>query len=202
MKTKKKIYAILLCSVITLCLLLGLSACGKSVDEDRSGNEPPDSYINGAFYTLQEAYDNGFLSSDDLLSIAYYHHSQSRYPNNGVAFNVGLMGENYVPAEKSPSELRAEQNCAIRQTLINNLKKFSSSNSFALDDIVICAYYGTYNEGIAVRLLYKDGGDIILQDVMYEDTVANIKFVYSEYTEFFRTVDYNFNNTILIWKKI
>ena len=35
---------------------------------------------DGKFYTLQEAYDNGFLTKEDLEQIAYYNNNEIEYP--------------------------------------------------------------------------------------------------------------------------
>ena len=53
----KKLLAILL--TLTTLGCLGLSSCKKR-------------QAIGKFYTLQEAFDQGFLTENDLKSIAYY----------------------------------------------------------------------------------------------------------------------------------
>ena len=78
----------LLLSVLTLIALFAVLICGCS-DE---------SLYQGQFYTLQQAYENHWLTQEDLKSIAYYH-------NVGIAGNEEVMGENYQPQPKTPEIL-------------------------------------------------------------------------------------------------
>ena len=93
---------------------------------------------NGDVYALQVAYENGYLTSDDLLSIAYY--------KQGTNYNEELMGEDYVPKHKDPETLNEK----IKGEIIEALKKKTEE-----DYIEITDYFGTYNNCIIVN--YKDG---------------------------------------------
>ena len=169
----------------------------KELEEEKmNGKEPV-----GSLYTLQEAYDNGWLTQEELLSIAYYHHSQTLGSNSSLTFNTELMGENFQPIEKSPETLSTLLNNTIRQTVLNDLNNEFDSNSFELKQIYIGAYYGAYNGGVAVIILYSRGDDIALNDVIHEDVVANVTFYYSAYTVFFHTVSYSLSNTIMFYKE-
>ena len=79
----KKYLALLL---IPLCLLLG--ACGTN---DASGEQPPVSGISmqptpqetqnkKGFYTVTEAYENGLITRDQVMSISYYHNGCRNLP--------------------------------------------------------------------------------------------------------------------------
>lgn len=147
----------------------------------------------GTFYTLQEAYNNGWLTQADLMSIACYH-------NGGQRYNEEIMSDDYKPAPKTPEILSKNVDLAIRQTLVNDLNKEYDSDSFVLNNIVVCAYYGTYNGGAAIRMVYSVDGESGLNDVISENTVANVKFRYTDYTNFFQLTNYTFTNAIMIWK--
>ena len=155
----------------------------------------------GAFYSLQEAYDNGFLSYDELQSIAYYHQSQFINPDFGMSFNADLMGDNYQPIPKTSENLSTLLNLAIKQTMVNDLNKRFDTDSFALDNIVIYEYCGTYNDCVAIRMLYSAGPDFAVNDITCEHTVANVTFFYPDYTSFYYLTSYIFSNTIMIWKE-
>ena len=51
-----------------------------------AGCKPEQQYAVGNFYSLEEAYENGWLTQEDILSIAYYY-------NQGAEGNEALMGE-------------------------------------------------------------------------------------------------------------
>ena len=58
---KRKIISILVV-ILTFTVLFCLTACTQE-------EETPE-YIEGAFYSLQEAYDNGWITEENLQSIA------------------------------------------------------------------------------------------------------------------------------------
>ena len=76
----KKLLAILL--TLTTLGCLGLSGCKKR-------------QAIGKFYTLQEAFDQGFLTENDLKSIAYYN-------NGGRENNEDKIEEDFVPQPLNP----------------------------------------------------------------------------------------------------
>ena len=68
----KKILNILCTAIAAVLLCGGIAGCA------------PQTY--GTFYTLEEAYEAGILTHDELMSIAYYH-------NGGTRGNEAIMGE-------------------------------------------------------------------------------------------------------------
>lgn len=91
------------------------SAEGKVMDEIKEETKTP--AAQGMFYSLQEAYVNGWLTQEQLLSIAYYHHSESYTYDLNTRYNTELMGENYQPIPKSPETLSDESILTIIQSL-------------------------------------------------------------------------------------
>ena len=115
----------------------------------------------GKFYSLQEAYDNGWLTREELLSIAYYYHG--RYGNEEI------MDENYVPLPKTPETLDEEMDLEIRQA-------YAKGNSNRVARLEIEAYCGTYGECIAVFIYEFGGGEhMTVEDI---ETVLDIKYIY------------------------
>lgn len=187
-----------LISVLSLVMIFCLGAIMTGCGDEQSTEEE----VVGTFYSLQEAYDKGLLTQGDLISIAYYHHNQTLGSSSGMEFNTELMGDNYHPIEKSPKKLSKKLEYSIKQTLFNDLINRNFSNHLNLDNISICAYYGSYRGGVVIRLLYIEDGSCSLDEVECEDIVAGVKFYYSEYTSFFNSGSYNFSNAIVFWKEI
>ena len=75
----KKVITYFLISALTLCMLSAFSGCNKKTNEDEADEDE----VYGELYTLQEAYDNGYISRQDLLSIAYYNNSGIPKENEG-----------------------------------------------------------------------------------------------------------------------
>lgn len=165
-------------------------------EKELGGKSPEEEESAGKFYTLQEAYDNGWLKQEDLMSIAYYH-------NGGRPHNEEIMSEIYKPVDKFPKSLSKGMDLSIRQTMLNNLNSEYPSNNFELEQIGFYAYYGSYNGVVAIRMFYSENSDgVIIENCMvHKDTIADVKFYYSSYTDFFRTINFNFNNAIMIWKQ-
>lgn len=88
----------------------------------------------GSFYTLREAYSKGVLTNSDLTQIAeYYHDRYSANQQNNLSVN--LLGE--------------QTKKQIKQSyLVNILKDETLSDTY----VTIYAYYGTYNDAIAVGI--------------------------------------------------
>ena len=110
--------------------------------------------LAGEFYTLQEAYDNGWLTQEDLLSIAYHY-------NHGREDNEELMGEDYVPQPKTPETLSKQTEKSIKQTELdkyNNGREPGSEYYGTLDQVYILGYYGTYNGCVCSAVACRSEG--------------------------------------------
>lgn len=96
----------------------------------------------GSFYSLEDAYKNGRLTQDDLLSIAYYY-------NQGTKGNEALMGENYAPNPMVPATLDEERANQIKRTYLNEVIGMPEGT---FEHIVIRAYYGTYGGSVVMNI--------------------------------------------------
>ena len=163
----KKLFSALLAGALLLAMGLSLTACGPQA--------------SGMFYSLEEAYEAGFLTRSDLISIAYFH-------NGGRKQNESVMEEGYAPKPKDPQELSEEISFRIRSTAASDYRKNRTDARKAMaDDFTIIEYCGTYNDCVA----------IMLTDI------------YTGYTGAFRTemIDglsfcYNSGNTLQIWRDL
>ncbi len=117
----KRLLAILL--TLTTLGCLGLSGCKKRE-------------AIGKFYTLQEAFDQGFLTENDLKSIAYYN-------NGGRKNNEDKIAEDFAPQPLNPETIPADiqknikSDCVYYSELLKNTEKDSN--------VRIDYYYGNYN---------------------------------------------------------
>lgn len=92
------------------------------------------------FYSLQEAYDNGWLTQEDLQSIAYYYHDtpkRNQYKDN-----------DFEPIPKQ--ELTRQMERKIRQAHLEDFKKAFPGEKARLNNVYILNYFGTYGDCIVV----------------------------------------------------
>lgn len=130
---------------------------------------------SGEFYTLQEAYDQGLLTQDDLKSIAYYHNGESE-------------DESFVPMPKTPEVLSNKTEKAIKETRAYNLRTQNPNpiKKAEAKDITILKYYGTYNNCVA----------LIMDDIHHDYSSAE-----REVTIDGVLFHYNDGNSIIIWQQ-
>lgn len=184
----------------TLVFTIGCSAVDFTQDLQQLAMEnKQNDGLEREFFNLADAYDAGLLTQEDLLSIAYYHHSQLHL-GKGIDCNAELMVENYQPIKKSPEKLSEEQEKNIKQSLLSELEKEFPEESLSQDNISFWQYYGTYNGSVAIRIVYSNGDQIPMYDVEVEDIVAGVTFCYPAYKSFFSLSNFCFDTSIIIWK--
>ncbi|MDE6441437.1 MAG: hypothetical protein K2L12_01625 [Clostridia bacterium] len=194
------LFAILLVATsvfsITACSVLGITACSNADNDNElledwncfpeqpepekpapeitppnENGEKGEQSSFGSFYTLQEAYNKGWLTRADLMNIAYYHHSTLNW---GAEF----IPEGYNPAPKTPEVLSGETLTAIKQTYWDNNYKVNNPHNVTLDDIDIGEdYYGTYNNCVAVMIWLNGAGYGCAIGDYY---VGNVRFLYPD----------------------
>ncbi len=124
----KRLLAILL--TLTTLGCLGLSGCKKR-------------QAIGKFYTLQEAFDQGFLTENDLKSIAYYN-------NGGRENNEDKIEEDFVPQPLNPKTIPADIQKSIKSDYIYYNEKLDNKTKDS--EVTIKHYYGKYNDSYVVTL--------------------------------------------------
>ena len=126
----------------------------------------------GMFYTLQEAFDNGWLTKEDLQIIAYYLNDDS-----GPAYSDDLSAEIEKTIKKTWAyNLRTEVN-------VDGDLRFPDAKE---EDVSLIGYYGNYNNLFAV----------MCADNFTFYTLAEWSEIIDEVT--FHYVD---GNRIWIWKE-
>ena len=152
----------IICFALLLAMFFSFAACAPQK--------------KGDFYTLQEAYDQGLLTMDDLKNIAYYQNGES-------------PDENFVPAPKNPETLSTETENAIKESrayYYRNMEigaiEYAKASGYR-----ITKYYGTYSNMIAVLIVsdYQTYTDV---ERIY--TIEGVTFYYGN------------NNPILVFKAI
>lgn len=118
----KKFLSVLLTLVSVICISFAFGGCGSNVE------------VRGKFYSLEKAYDNGWLSMGDLESIAYYYNDYSNRTDG--------------PDKKLSSEEEEE----IKRAFLNQIAEDPFGEK---DEVKINFYYGTFNGNIVVAVRYS-----------------------------------------------
>ena len=108
-----------------------------------TGCSPEQRYAKsvGSFYSLDEAYENGWLTQTDLKNIAYYFHTQG-----GDAERVD---ETFTPSPKSPEMLDEDTQNKLRRTYLDEVIDMPEGS---FTRVFLSDYYGTYNACVAVNI--------------------------------------------------
>lgn len=170
-KFKFILTAIILCAA-ALCSALFCACNGEEAGEDI--REETEEIIRGEIYTLQQAFDNGYLSHEDLENIKRQ------------------------PSDKLSDNLKA----SIRQTVVDDINNEFGEGTVTLEKIGVRSYYGTFNGGIAIKMLYFPNGDgvAIMNDVIHSEVVDGVEFSSPSYTQFFYLKNYIFSDMVMLWK--
>lgn len=142
----KKIYNVLMI-ILLFELLCSCNSNKKSFD--------------GSFFSLDEAYELGYINNDDLSSIAYYFNSD-KYPD-------------IVPKEKNPSSLSKYEEYIIKYLYLKNERV---NHGYQIEDINIRKYYGTYNGCVVINIKNKR----IFYDLVFEDEHRIGDVIFYHYT--------------------
>ena len=113
---KKRIIGILFTAVLGLLLGVAVAGCGEKVDR---------ASLPGGFYTLQEAYEGGYITRADLKEIA-------ERQNNGT----------YVSEEELDAQIK-QQILEDRAEWLRNLEEHPIPEAEA-SGVRIVHYYGVY----------------------------------------------------------
>lgn len=160
MLLKKTSFKIIIFFAILLAMLFSFTACAPQ----KRGN----------FYTLQEAYDQGLLTIDDLKNIAYYQNGES-------------PDESFVPILKNPETLSSKTENAIKESraYYYRNKEIGAIEDAKPQDYTIVRYLGTYKNSVAIIIMdYR----MNYLDINTTETIEGIPFKYSS------------SNKILIFK--
>ena len=106
-----------------------------------------DSWLNGEVLNLDDAYELGYISDEDLPSMAYYF-------NGGREENEDLIPEDFVPQPKNPRELNEAIESEIKLGYYR--KKYHKPDyekDWMSSDLIIETYCGTYGNCIVVKFI-------------------------------------------------
>lgn len=131
--------------------------------------------LNGNFYTVTEGYEKGWITKEELKSIAYYH-------NGGRAHNEEVIGEDFKPISKTPETLSDTVKQALIRNYYNNERPLSNTPDINEGEIWLTEYCGLYNGCITVVF-----GNGIGYDALAPETVGGV------------TIYFSYLNRVLIW---
>lgn len=147
---KKKIIIILF--IILILLLIYFVGFSKTRDY-------------GKIYSIEEVYENGDISYEDLKSLAYYQ-------NNGINNNEDILDNNYEP--QGIGSLNLFHKYQLKATLSNKFIEYYQMN---ID------YYGTYNDYIAFTFTLPN---VASPEVIVDINIGNLNFVASNPSKLIR----------------
>lgn len=139
----------------------------------------------GEFYTLGQAYEQGFLNIDDIRNVAYY---QNTLLGIDYAVKEGLIQDDYVPLPLNPEKLSYADELAIRESAAYDCTNAADTADYkdaAPEDFVIEKYYGTYN-GCVVIMMHKKGQ--AFNGALWSETIEDVFIQYLD------------GNSICVWK--
>ena len=180
------------CVIMTLLLSLSIfCACRYYESDTHSSEQPPrtdedteptqkeETPPPGRFYSLENAYEQGFITITDIMNIAYIQNGQKLYEEVN----------DFTPIPKNPETLSEETVNAIKETEAYSLRNslLHSEPTATADDIDIDGYYGTYNDFVAIKLTNAFVG---YPAVETEEIICGIKFVLG------------YPNSIIVWKRV
>lgn len=146
---KKKIIIILF--IILILLLIYFVGFSKTRDY-------------GKIYSIEEVYENGDISYEDLKSLAYYQ-------NGGITNNEDVLDNNYQPQEIG--SLGIFNKYQLKATLSNKFIEY-----YQID----ITYYGTYNGYIAYTFTLPNLSVPQVVDI----NIGNLNFVASNPSKLIR----------------
>ena len=155
--------------IMGMCIFCG---CGK---------EP-----SGTFYTLQEAYDEGWISYEEVKNISYYSNNGQVYEKSmdDIPADIDYRPEgdgtkqiDYTPIPRDPEKLDAKTTKKIRKDYLEFYKEYTDAASspwikIEMEAIFLEAYCGKYSEFVAVKMnaSFKRPGILIrffVDDIMF-----------------------------------
>ena len=119
----------LLISFFGIILALGIVSCGPR-------------YVPGKISTLPEVYEEGLITKNDLLNIAYIYNVRSYYTNDYTGVTL-----------KEPDINELDENIiySIKLDFLEAAKEEVSEDT-ELDDLLISSYFGKYNKCVVLTL--------------------------------------------------
>ena len=154
----------------------------KKIEDNVRSNEPiVERYED--LLTLNQAYERGYLTKDNLLNIHRYYYDREEQYSSGLSDGQKLAIENtFVEIMEEEKE-----DAGYGDTV------------FTLDHAHVTGYYGTYNGCIAVSLTYGEG-PFAADTIVWQEVVGDVTFGHSSYIPFFVSQKHKFENRVLIWK--
>lgn len=117
----------------------------------------------GKFYKLVEAYENNFITRDDLLNIAYYYNDEKN-----------INDPDFTPKSVSMDELDKRTITEIKYTHLNRI--IEEAPTASIEGIHIHKYFGSYNDYVVLLII----DDFTFADIICIDEyeIDGVKFLH------------------------
>ena len=115
------------------------------------------------FYTLTDAYNNGYITRADLLNIAYYY--------NGM---TNVNDENFVPTEILQNDLSKKTIKAIKNTYLATI--LENDPNATIEGVHISRYFGKYGDCVSLSMR-DDYTCVDLLPSIEEYIIDGVKFI-------------------------
>ena len=122
----KKLISIIFTLISVVIVSFSLVGCGATVK------------VRGQYYKLSKAYDNGWLSVDDLESIACRYYDFYNFEENPYSGKFTLT-----------EELTAKKEAELKQAYLEQIDKLPEGDR---EQVRIACYFGTYNGNVVVSI--------------------------------------------------
>lgn len=161
---KKCVRKLMIMGVVLILCFGILCACDKNDDDTNDDNKPNYSAdAKGEFYTLQEAYDNGFMTVDDLNIVAERFYNRQPLNIDDVdadAFKAmqALFYNQVIDEKDSQGEY---ENLDFK---LEYAKRYFD-------------YYGEFDGSYCMRVRYPNSA---YPGIMIEKFIGGVRFYYSE----------------------
>ena len=162
MKKLKHFSIFILVGILLFSLLF--PACGK---DNQSGSEG-----EGTLYTLAQAYEEGLITREHLLNIAYYQGS--------AEYNQDEIDENFTPQPKG--KLTANVSLQLRSAIADMHRSYKGYENVTAEGFSVTetSYYGCYNGYHAFFFKDISGiGDYLASNLSYQEEIDGVIFYFN-----------------------
>ena len=142
--------------VIALVTSLTLFSCSSNPVE------------SGVFFSIEQAFSEGWLSTNDLEIISYYYDQEV----NGFEKDNSI----FVPSPMTPSTLSSSTQDLIKQTYLNRFLSVNGDYDIEMANVKIDYYLGTYDDCVIVGVTdnyfnydYLFEKEHIIGDILFND---------------------------------
>ena len=139
--------------------------------------------VSGTFYSLEEAYDLGYINKNDLMHIVYYYRRTVYVVADNSTNSLNWIELDFIP-EKELGSIKSEKELAIKSSFIyHNERWFANMNYEEAMQSLTFKFLGEYDGYYAVKIDAGDYGEVeeekVIDGIAWFQSGASI-LLYSE----------------------